>query len=414
MTNSGEFPSLIRGAHLPDGSAVDVTISGGTVTSVLPSGTARVPSDASAILDLDGHLLLSATAEPHAHLDKAGSWDAIRPPMGDLRAAIVSWRDYADAMTEQDIVTRARAQVLRNVRNGTTAIRSHVDLLRGDDPLRGIRAINTVRDELHDLVDIEIISLVPADIPTSVVEASLDAGADGIGAAAHLAPEPFVELDRILAIAERNDCVLDMHTDESLDEVVTLGRLAERTRAWSRNVTAGHCVRLGTVSVEERDGLIEAVVASGIGVIANPITNLYLQGWEHEVATPRGLTAVRALVDAGARFAAGADNVRDPFNPMGRSDGLETAMLLVVAGHLTAEEAFHAVSGGAREVMGLASSGPTAGAAADLLAVRASHLTHAIAEASADRVVLHGGRVVARTQSHSEFPTLDTASVRTR
>jgi len=401
MTTNGERPTLIQGAHLPDGSSVDVTIDAGVVASVLPAGTAPVPTDAANVLNLDGHLLLSAAAEPHAHLDKAGSWDAIRPPMGDLRAAIVSWRDYADTMSEDDIVSRARAQVLRNIRQGTTAIRSHVDLLRGEDPLRGIRAINTVRDELRGMVEIEIISLIPADIPTAVVEASLDAGADGIGAAAHLAPEPFAELDRMLSIAERNNCVLDMHTDESLDEVVTLGVLAERTREWTRNVTAGHCVRLGTVDIALRDGLIESVVASGVGVIANPITNLYLQGWGHEVATPRGLTAVRALIDAGARFAAGADNVRDPFNPMGRSDALETAMLLVVAGHLTAEEAFHAVSDGAREVMGLAQAGPVPGAPADFLAIRATHLTQAIAEASADRVVLHRGRVVARTTSHS-------------
>ena len=85
--------------------------------------------------------------------------------------------------------------------------------------------------------------------------------------------------------------------------------------------------------------LVSAVVAAGIGVIANPITNLYLQGWGDDVATPRGLTAVRALVDAKARFAAGADNVRDPFNPLGRSDPFETAMLLVTAGHLTVDEA---------------------------------------------------------------------------
>ncbi|WP_284327167.1 hypothetical protein [Demequina litorisediminis] len=50
-------------------------------------------------------------------------------------------------MTEADVVDRARAQVLRNVRHGTTAIRTHVDLLRGPDPLLGIRALVAVRDE---------------------------------------------------------------------------------------------------------------------------------------------------------------------------------------------------------------------------------------------------------------------------
>ena len=64
-----------------------------------------------------------------------------------------------------------------------------------------------------------------------------------------------------------------------------------------------------------------------------PQTNLFLQGRDHPVAMPRGLTAIAALREAGALVAAGADNVQDPFNLVGRSDPLETAALLVMAGH---------------------------------------------------------------------------------
>ncbi|WP_062133363.1 amidohydrolase family protein [Demequina aestuarii] len=406
MPPSGERPTLIRGARLADGSAVDVSIADGLVVDVATAGTAPVPTDSSSVLDLDGHLLLAATADPHAHLDKARSWDAITPPMGDLRAAIASWRAYADHMSTDDIVARAHDQALRNLRHGTTAIRTHVDVLRGPQPLRGIHALVEVRDMLRDVMDIEIIALASDDVPTAVIETALDAGADGVGGAAHLAPEPLTELDRFVEIAARRDCVLDMHTDESLDEAVTLGALAERTHGWTRNVSAGHCVRLGTLEPAHRDELIAAVVRSRIGIIANPITNLYLQGWNHEVATPRGLTAARQLLDAGARFAAGADNVRDPFNPLGRSDALETAMLLVVAAHLDVEEAFTAVSHGAREVMALPPAGPTPGAAADLLAVKAHSLIEAVAEAPADRVVIHHGSVVSRSTTSVTYPSL--------
>src|SRR4051794_41515560 len=94
----------------------------------------------------------------------------------------------------------------------------------------------------------------------------------------------------------------------------------------------------------ELDALLRTVREAGIGIISLPITNLYLQGWDSPVATPRGLTALRALLDAGVRVAAGADNVRDPFNPLGRCDPLETAMLLVTAAHLTPAEAIHLVT----------------------------------------------------------------------
>jgi Cytosine deaminase and related metal-dependent hydrolases len=389
---------VLRNATLTDGSLVDIELVGRLVARVTPvtrSTAAATPEPDE--LDLEGYLLLPAPAEPHAHLDKARSWDRILPPMGDLDLAVASWRAYAETMTVEDVAGRARTQALAMLANGTTAIRTHVDVLLGDEPLRGVQALAAVRDELRDLVDLQIVALAGPDIPDAVVEAALEAGADHVGGAPHMAPDPIADLERLLRIAEERDLPVDLHTDESLHGAVTLGRYAEIVADWTRNVSAGHCVRLGTLDVAERDAVIAATVASRIGVIANPVTNLYLQGWEHEVATPRGLTAARALLDAGARFAAGADNVRDPFNPVGRSDALETASLLVTAGHLTLDEAYGAVSSGARDVMGLPEAGAVPGAAAEFLAVRAGSLAEVVAEAPATRLVIHGGALVARS-----------------
>ncbi len=97
------------------------------------------------------------------------------------------------------------------------------------------------------------------------------------------------------------------------------------------------------------------------------------------------------------RVGAGADNVRDPFNPVGRSDALETASLLVTAGHLTLTEAYAAVSDGARSVMSLPKAGVVEGAAAELLAVRGGNLSDVVANASADRYVIHAGSLVAQS-----------------
>jgi len=387
--------SALRGATLADGSTVDVTISGGSVTAVVPSaGAAAGPGE----LDLRGFTLLTAPADPHAHLDKARSWDAIKPPMGDLGLAIASWKAHTVTMTEDDIAERALAQALDMLANGTTAVRTHVDILGTGDALRGVRALVTVREQLADLMDLELVALAGPEAPDAAVEAALDAGIDAVGGAPHLAADPMADLRRLLAIAERRGAPVDLHTDESLDGADTLLELARAVRGWTQNVSAGHCVRLGMMSDAELAPVVAEVVASRVGVIANPITNLYLQGWETAVGTPRGLTALRPLLDAGARVAAGADNVRDPFNPLGRGDALETAMLLVVAGHLTIDEAYALVAEGAREVMGLSPAGPVPGAAAELLAVRASGLAEAVASAPADRIVIHAGRVVARSE----------------
>jgi cytosine deaminase len=404
--------SLLRNATLPDGRVVDVEIADGVVTDVRAAGeTASATStghSAESVLDLTGYVLLTATADPHAHLDKARSWDAIRPPLGDLMSAIAAWKDYTAGMTEADVADRARAQALAMLRQGTTAIRSHVDILRGSDPLLASRALVRVRDELAELMDIELVVLAGPDVPSAQVEAALDLGLDLVGGAPHLAADPRADLLRLLAIAERRGAGVDMHTDESLNGPVTLDLLAETVRDWTQNVSAGHCVRLGTMEPAERDRIIGAVVASRVGIIANPITNLYLQGWDSPTAMPRGLTAARELIDAGARFAAGADNVRDPFNPLGNGDALHTAMLLVVAGHLTIDEAFAAVSSGAREVMALPAAGVFVGGRAELVAVAGSSLIEVVADAPAARMVFHKGALVAvsTVQSAVAVPTL--------
>ncbi len=393
LSNLPRRLELLTNATLPDGSVVDVELSGGIVSRVVPAQGLL----ADGMLDLTGFLLLTAPAEPHAHLDKALSWDLIDPPMGDLGLAISSWRAYSSVMTTDGIADRALEAALLLLRNGTTAVRCHVDILGGPEPLRGIEALVRVREQLRDLMDIELVALTGAEALDETVEAALDLGVDLVGGAPHLAPDPRADLHRLLAIAERRNVGVDLHTDEGLSGDPTLLEFARLVRGWHQPVSAGHCVRLGTLDAADLDEVIAEVLASDIGIISLPITNLYLQGWQHPVSTPRGLTALRALLDAGVRVGAGADNVRDPFNPVGRSDALETASLLVTAGHLTLTEAYAAVSDGARSVMSLPKAGVVEGAAAELLAVRGGNLSDVVANASADRYVIHAGSLVAQS-----------------
>lgn len=402
MTTLPRQISLLQNVQLADGSRRDVEILGDTVVAVLPVGEGSSES-ADATLDLDGFVLLAAPAEPHAHLDKALSWDLINPPMGDLGLAIASWRDYSAVMTVESIADRARRQALAMLANGTTAIRCHVDILVGDEPMRGVQALLQVRDELRDLMDIELVALAGPDVPDDRIEMAIDLGIDLVGGAPHLATDPIADLTRLLAIAHRRGIGVDIHTDEALEGEPTIIEFARIVRDWpkDRSISAGHCVRLGTLEPSELAEVITEVLASDMGIISLPITNLYLQGWEHPVSTPRGLTALRALLTAGVRVAAGADNVRDPFNPVGRSDALETASLLVTAGHLTLDEAYSLVSDGARSVMALPAAGPVPGARAELLAVRATGLADVIANGSPDRFVIHAGRLVAHSEVRS-------------
>jgi cytosine deaminase len=386
----------LRGARLVDGSLVDVELADGLVTRVSTAIAVptTLPDDE---LDLDGFLVITAPAEPHAHLDKARSWDRADPPFGDLEKAVDSWRAFSETETEDGIYQRALAQATSMVQLGTTAIRSHVDLLGGQDPLRGVRALLRVREQLRGLIDLQLVALGGEWTDDSVFEAALDAGVDIMGGCPHLATDPIAELRRNVAVADRRAVAIDLHTDESLAGPLTIREYARLVTGRAQPAAAGHAVRLGTLDPETLAEVVAEIRDADLGIISLPITNLYLQGWQHPVATPRGLTALRALLDAGVRVAAGADNVRDPFNPVGRGDALETASLLVTAGHLDLFESITAVSDGARSVMSLPAAGPTVGARAELLAVRADSIGEAIATGSLDRFVIHEGRLVARS-----------------
>jgi cytosine deaminase len=111
---------------------------------------------------------------------------------------------------------------------------------------------------------------------------------------------------------------------------------------------------------------------------------------------PRGVTAVRALRKAGVTVCAGADNLQDPFNPLGRGDPLETAGLMIATAHLLPEQALDAVGASAMRAMGVETPALEPGGLADLVALGATTVREAIAFGPTGRWVWHRGRIVQR------------------
>lgn len=378
----------------------DVRIDGPNIRDV---GARLVPRPGEETLDLTGYVLLPAPAEPHAHLDKALTADLIANPGGDLMGAIEAYRAFYPSCTIESIADRAERAARILLANGVTALRTHVDV-SAEIGTRGVEALGLVKQRLAGLVDIQIVALV--GLPTtgvagagnrSALRDAMRAGADVVGGCPHLDPEPDRCQRYCLELAGELGVPIDLHTDESLRiESLDLRGLAE----WvSRNdfrwgVTASHCVTLGMQDAAVQQEVAEAVAAAGISVVTLPQTNLFLQGRDMFTATPRGLTATRALLNAGARLSAGGDNLQDPFNTMGRGDPAEVASLLVTAGHLTVQEAWDAVSISARATMGLETNDIAPGVGADLVAIRAVSMREAIATGPADRIVIRRGVVV--------------------
>ena len=86
---------------------------------------------------------------------------------------------------------------------------------------------------------------------------------------------------------------------------------------------------------------------------------------------------------------------------MGRSDGLETAALLVMAAHQLPDQALELVGNSVREVLGLGRVSMQVGDVADLVAIDAPTARAAMADAPRDRMVFRRGRLVATRRETS-------------
>ena len=390
------------------GRRVDVRIDGDSVAAVAPT-LPVVPGED--VLDLSGYLLLPAPAEPHAHLDKALTSHRAPNRTGDLAGAVTAIRQIAADFTHVDLVERATRAALEYLANGTTAIRTHADV-GAHAGTRHVRALLEVRDALAGLVDVQVVALVSAPWTAEEVRGNarllaeaIDLGVDAVGGAPHMWADREAGLELSFAAAVRHGLPLDLHTDETLDPAAQgLLALAQRVRTtgFDAGATASHCVSLGVHPLDVARATAAEVARAGVGVVALPQTNLYLQGRDVPVARPRGLTAVRTLLDAGATLGAGGDNLRDPFNPMGRADACEAASLLVTSGHLSTAEAWTAVSAGARACLGLPVPAVGVGSVAEFVAIEAESLDAAVAGAGTARVVVSRGRVVARSTVRRE------------
>ncbi|MEU6120548.1 amidohydrolase family protein [Streptomyces sp. NPDC047123] len=370
---------LLCGARLTDGRTVDVRLGGGRIEAV---GTAGSLSTHAARVDLVGYLLLPAAAEPHAHGDTALSADTAGPVCYDV----------------PDVQRRATEAALLQLGHGATALRSHVRI--GDvQGLGPMEAVLQARRSLRGLVDLTAVAVprlltgVAGADGLAMLRDAVKMGASVVGGCPDLDPDPTGYAEAVLELAAEHGCPVDLHTDG--DDPARLGRLAAMAGGLRAGVTIGPCGGLGRLPSDVAARTAEQLAAAGVTVVCLP------QGGCGS-AERGGAAPVRLLRAAGVRVAAGSGAMRDVSNPVGRGDPLEAAFLLASRCGLRPQDAYDAVSGAARAAMGLPEVRVEAGFPAELLAVRGDRLAGALSLAYS-RIVVHRGRVVARTSAVREY-----------
>jgi cytosine deaminase len=384
---------LLCGARLADGRTVDVRLGSGRIEAVGTAGSLATGAVGTRV-DLRGYLLLPAPAEPHAHGDTALSADGAGP---------VS-RHPGEVHGGGEVQRRATEAALLQLGHGATALRSHVHIgeVHGLDALA---AMLGARRSLHGLAELTVVAMprmltgVAGADGLAMLRDAVQMGATVVGGCPDADPDPTGYAEAVLEIASEFGCPVDLHTDAR--DPARLARLASMSGGLRPGVTLSPCGGLGHLPAATAARVAEQLAAAGVTVVCLP------QGGCGGVDR-RGTAPVRLLRSAGVRIAAGSGALRDMTNPVGRGDPLEAAYLLASRYGLPAEDAYDTVSAVARAALGLPEVRVEAGFPAELLAVRAEGLAGALSLAYS-RVVIHRGRLVARTSAVREY--CDSAAV---
>jgi cytosine deaminase len=391
----------------------DLGIANGRFASVNPNG---VSSAAVLTLDAEGRMAVPGFVEPHIHLDKALISE--RAPVnrsGTLTEAIEILWELKRNYTVDEIADRAARVLAQALENGISRLRTHVDV----DPIGGTRpaeGLIRARERFGDLIDIQIVAFPQEGIVKSpgteaLMREVMKLGVDVVGGMPFNEASPQDSrrhIEIVFDIARQFDADIDMHVDETDDPAArTLEVLAELTIAngWQGRVTAGHTCALASYPRDYADHVIGRLRQANVNMIANPATNLMLQGRLDDYPKRRGVTQVKELLAAGVNVACGQDCVHDTFYPFGQNDPLEIAFLLCHASQMSQPAeiltVMDMVTNNGAKALRVPDFRVAVGGVADLVVLDARDARGAFATRLPRRWVIRKGRLIAETQSET-------------
>jgi cytosine deaminase len=313
-------------------------------------------------------------------------------------------------LTPEAVIERALTYCDWAVARGILAIRAHVDVC--DPNLVAVQALREVKQKVSPYLDLQLVAF-PQDgyyrSPGAVqlLEKALDLGVEVVGGIPHFErtmAEGAASVRALCEIAAARGLRVDLHCDETDDplsrHVETLAYETLRLGLQGR-VTASHLTSMHSMDNAYVSKLIPLMAEAELGVVANPLVNLVLQGRQDTYPKRRGLTRVPELMAAGLTVAFGQDCVMDPWYPLGSGNMLEVAHMGIHAAQLTGYEqmrqCFLAVTENPARILGLEGYGLEPGCYADLVVLQAADAVEAIRLQPACLYVFRRGRLIAQT-----------------
>lgn len=377
---------------------LDVGVDGGKIAVIggeLPDGTRT--------LDLEGRLLLPGFVETHMHLDKSCILHRCTSEKGDLAEAISEVARLKSGFSEEDVAKRAGRTLRKCVVNGTTRMRTHVEV----DPVIGLRGFEGVKQAITDFawaIDVEICvfpqeGLLNNPGTEELMVAALKDGAGCIGAAPYTDSDPHGQIDRIFELAREFDVDIDMHLDLAADptELDTdyVARKADEY-GWGGRVAVGHVTKFAAMPPESFDALARRLAGAGVAVTVLPSTDLFLMHRDHEHSVPRGVTPLHRMLGHGVNCSLSTNNVLNPFTPYGDCSLIRMANLYANVAQIgqmdLLAECLNMISTRSAALMNLKDYGIEVGKTADLVVVDSPDPAMVVAELAQPMFVFKNGR----------------------
>lgn len=290
----------------------------------LPDGDAE-------IIDLEDNLVLPPYVDSHLHLDYVftGRNAPTTNKTGTLFEAIYSWNEIKSKDTVQSVKARALKGIKEEVRHGVQYIRTHVDVT--DPDLTAMEAMLELKEEVKDIVDIQIVSFPQEGMYAykgglELVEEGLKMGADAVGGIPHYEwAREFGEksIHEIVNLALKYDKLIDVHCDETDD---VMARFVELLNALvikeeiGQRTTASHTCSFGSADNSYAFRMYKLFMDSGMNFVALPTENAYLQARQDTYPKRRGMTRVKELLDNGINVSYGQDSIDDLWYPAGNGN----------------------------------------------------------------------------------------------
>ncbi len=359
--------------QLDKAGTVDIAIRGGRIAAI-GQGLAGT---AAQVVEAAGAFACTGFTDSHVHLDKACILDRCTICEGTLGEAVRETARAKAGFTEEDVYARAARVVEKAIVNGTQRMRTFVEI----DPRAGMRsfeAIKRIRTDYAFAIDIEICAFAQEGLTNemetySMLDEALANGADLVGGAPYVDPDPKGQIGLIFDLAEKHNVAVDFHLDFDLTpEKSNLQAVIEETirRGFQGRVALGHMTSLSAMPPAEMMALAPKLKEAGIAITVLPATDLFLNGRSFDHLVPRGVAPAHRLAQEGVVTSIATNNVLNPFTPYGDASLIRMANLYANVAQISRDEdmalAFDMISLQPSKILG-ASHGLSEGAVADII-----------------------------------------------